>query len=171
MKGFIYAAFAATAFAGISSCNVLQSKNALAFNDTLMKMNQQIVVDATVWSDSIKAFAVNSDYSKLKPIRLNIEKDIDNFIARVTKMDAIGTTGEKFKNEELVFLKLEREVISKGFSPFETITATTTDEEKQKISAGINSLIQSEQEELKNLKSVQEEFAKEHKFKLEQKNL
>lgn len=171
MKGVIYAALAATAFAGISSCGVIQSKNALAFNDTLMKMNQQIVADATVWSDSIKAFAVSSEYSKLQPIRLNIEKNIDNFIARVTKMDAIGTTGEKFKNEELVFLRLEKEVISKGFSPFETITATTTDEEKQKISAGISALIQNEQEELKNLKSVQEEFAKEYKFKLQDKKL
>jgi len=171
MKGYLYAILATTAFAGISSCSVIQSKNALAFNDTLMKMNQQIVTDATVWSDSIKAYAVNSEYSKLKPIRLHIEQDIDNFIARVTKMDAIGTTGEKFKNEELVFLRLEKDVISKGFSPFETITATTTDEEKQKISAGISALIQNEQEELKTLKSVQEEFAKEHKFKLQEKNL
>lgn len=171
MKSYIYAAIVTATLATVSSCNVIQSKNALAFNDTLMKMNQQIVADATVWNDSLMAFKATGDYSKLKPVRLKIEQDIDNFIARATKIDAPGTTGEKFKNEELVYLKLEKDVISKGFGAFEAITPTTTDEEKQKISNYINTLIKSEQEELQNLRHVQEEFAKENKFKLEQKNL
>jgi hypothetical protein len=171
MKILLKLVVAACICLSFPSCKFLSGKNAVKFNDTLVKMNQMITERGKTWGDSLGHCDLNGSYANLAGLRQKIEREIDGYIDAVKKMEPVGDGGGAFKDEEIVFLRLERRVIHDGFGPFETLTGESTAEQKQVVYDGFTKLVKEEEVGLGRLKKEQERYAKANNISLEFKTL
>lgn len=121
-------------------------------------INDTLYSKARTWTEAFITAASTKDFSKLEPIREEMEKFINKSIDDVEDLSDVGDAKD-LKAQEIAYLKFEKDMISKRFAPFEKFDEQTKDDEIGRTYQNLVSASQEEQEEYMKLQKLLEAYA------------
>lgn len=153
------AALAVTLF----SCNINKQEDAMRLSNELGFANDSLFYYGKLWNDELKVAVNLSDFSKLQPIRKELEDYILRKEAYITKMEDVGSSQE-LRQSELDYLAFEKNIVKTKFMPFENFDANTpTDELARAYEELLNSMEQ-EKPKLDRFQGLQQAYAEKNGF-------
>ena len=147
----------------ISSCG--HEPTAAEYNAKIVAISDSLREKGTRWGLEFNEDVKTKDFSKLTPLR----KDIENFAS--DKMSELRADKDihgsaDLKQAMLNFLTCEKEMMQRGFLPFEKLGPTATDGDVQAALDNIKQQSAKEQALLDNLRDVELEYAKKNNIAL-----
>lgn len=149
--------------AGTSSCNFNKTEDAMRLSNELGFINDSLFYYGKTWNDELKVAVNLADYSKLKSIRLELEKYIDRKSEVIRNMKDVGGSKE-LREAELDYLAFEKSIVRTKFAPFENFTAQTTAQELAKAYEDLLSSMDEEKPKLDKFQHLQEKYAEKNDF-------
>lgn len=153
----------------LGSCQLAKRQKALEFSNKMSAITDSLYRKGSEWGAVYASASQDRDYSKLKPLRLDMEQFTDRSITAVASMKDVAGS-EQFRADMLGFLRFEKNMIGNVFSRFEQLNAGSREEE---IQAVLDALTESSTEETRLLDVVrrsQNEFARKNGFQIQNKN-
>lgn len=168
MKYFIsLIALCLASFFSVNAQNVTKAETdaAIAFNDYCAGIVDDLYQAGTAWGAVYAEVAETGNFIKLKGERVKMENIINDYIVALTKLK-VPPAYEKFKKASLDLLVYEDSLIKTAFIPFEKLSASSSDAEKEKVLNTLVNISKDEEKYLENFQLIQQAFAKEMNFSL-----
>ena len=147
----------------ISSC--AQTPTALEYNAKIVSISDSLKEKGMRWGMEFNNDVKTRDFSKLTPLRKDIENFANDKISELSADKDIHGSGD-LKQAMLNFLACEKELMQRGFLPFEKLSATATDNDVQAALDNIKQQSAKEQALLDNLRDVELDYAKKNNIAL-----
>ena len=149
-----------------SSKTLYAQKTPLEMNDRIVSVTDSLFQLGQDWGNVANEAVKTADYTILKTKRLALE----NYIARETaKLKVLkDLKGSKELREiTIAFLEFEKKIAMEGMRPFETLTATTSQEDVVNIVEKFKTLTADENKYLEKVSAAQDAYAKANGFTIE----
>jgi hypothetical protein len=140
-----------------------QPTTAIQMNDYLVNAIDSLHNAGTNWANLYQEVSQSKEYYRLGSIRQDILVLIDRLSTEISMLQDIGGS-EEFRNAIIEFLVFEKSLINDCMSPFESLTASSTQEEIDALFAKLNQITVTENEKLKDINVIQSAFAEKNGF-------
>jgi hypothetical protein len=160
MKNYLLAAFL---LISIASCK--PSVTPTQINNEISAINDSLKTLGSQWGEAFGKSYMSQDYSALKPLREHISSYIGLKIDELSNMKDAGGS-EELKKTELDFLEYEKDMVEKGFLPFEKFSANTTPADVITASDQLMKYSNGEAPLVEKLKTVQQAYAEKNNITL-----
>lgn len=126
-------------------------------------INDSLKIKGQEWITTLGNAFMSKDFSALKPKREAIAQYLDEKIVYVEGLKDVGGS-EEYRQEEISFLKYERDLVDQAFAPFERLGANASMEQVQQQVAALTPITSKEVENINKVYAKQKEFADRNKF-------
>ncbi len=126
-------------------------------------INDSLKIKGQEWITTLGNAFMSKDFSALKPRREAIAKYLDEKIVYVEGLSDVGGS-EEYRNEEISFLKYERDLVDRAFVPFEQLGPDASMEQVQQQVAALTPITSKEVENINKVYVKQKAFAEQNKF-------
>jgi hypothetical protein len=126
----------------------------------------RIRVLASLWGTTfLQQFNGDQHFDQLTPIRTQLQEYIEKNIAEFKEISNIGGS-EMLKSSLLEFLEYERNLVEKGFGPFEQLSTSASESEVAKCRSNLTTEASREKALLTTLNSDRKAYAEKNNFPL-----
>lgn len=139
------------------SCNFNKKEECVKLDNEIAAINDSLLWYGSKWGDELEISVNTLEFSGLKPIREEMEAYVERKIERVENMENVGGS-EKLVETELKFLKIEKEIVQTKLTAFEQFTDSVTMEELSNTYADMQMSGMKEEELLKEIHRLREEY-------------
>lgn len=153
----------------LASCKD-NKKEVVYLNNELTTINDSLFYKGQAWGEELRIAIMNSDYTQLQPARMSVQAFIENSIEHVHQMENVGGSDE-FRRVELEYLQFERDTIMPKMMQFESLDSTATEKQINDTYQSLVSCARQEQEQLKQIRTVQKAYADKNKIELKESSL
>lgn len=137
------------------------------FNNKMIAATQGLATRGTKWGGKMAELSQGSKkFIELKPLRIDLEKYIDEEIAKLKVMKDVKGS-QKFREAIISYLQFEKKLIDEAFMPFEKLGPKATEEQIKKATDNLVALAEKEDDYLKKVNEAQKEYANKNNFKVE----
>ena len=158
-KKFFVVALLATMFV---SCN--SKKGALNFNNDLVKIENSLIAPLTEGEKSTTEHFANGNYDSVYAIGSRLEKLVQSKIDEVEAMKTPKVSqADNFKASYIKAFKALKEV----YTVYKQIGAAKSDEERQKLTETVQSLVEEKNDATRDMQAAQRIFASANGFKVQ----
>jgi len=138
------------------------------FNDHIFSISDSLSTMAHEWSGLLGMAVKTKDFALLRPNREALEEYINTCIIEMTNMKEVSNSKD-LRMAMLGFLRFEKDLVTKGFSPIDKLPASTTNEEAQMEFKKITDMAKGESVELEKVRLAQEAYASSNHFNIKTK--
>lgn len=147
----------------IVSCNFNKKEDCAKLDKQIAQINDSLLLHGKDWGDELKIAVNTLDFSGLQPVRVGMEEYIGRSMNRVRNIKNVGGS-EMLIEKEIAFLEVEKEIVSNRLVLFEQFTDSVTMDELSDAYVIMQVGAEKEQELLKELFRLREEYAEKNDF-------
>ena len=125
--------------------------------------NDSLFYYGKLWNDELKVAVNLSDYSNLRPIRIELQNYITRKEDHIRNMEDVGSSKE-LREAELDYLAFEKHIVRTRFIIFETFDDSTHTEELAKAYQDLLGAMEQEKPKLDRFQQLQQAYAEKHGF-------
>ncbi|MEZ5017193.1 MAG: hypothetical protein R2800_09085 [Flavipsychrobacter sp.] len=142
----------------VASCDFDKQEKAMQRSIEIAAINDSLAGQGKIWGDEL-LIAVNTlDFSNMKNAREELVGYVNKKIAKLKAMKPIAGS-EELQKAELEFLEFELKMIDSHFVVFESFDENTSKEDMENAYLGILQYNEIEQEKLKHIYDLREDYA------------
>jgi hypothetical protein len=132
--------------------------SAMQMSLELNNINDSLAYYGTTWGNEFKRAYATADFSGLYPIRTKMEQYVDKNINKVLVLEDVGGS-EAFREQELKYLRFEKDIISSHFTRFEFFNDLTPPQDMERALNDLMAASAQEQAILEELHTKVMEYA------------
>lgn len=147
----------------IASCDFGKQEKAMRRSIEIAAINDSLAEQGKIWGDELRIAVNTLDFSNMKKSREDLQVYVGEKIAQLKAMKPVANS-EELQKAELEFLEFELKMIDNHFVVFEGFNEFTTKEDLENAYFGILQYNELEQEKLKHIYDLREEYAEKNGF-------
>lgn len=143
-----------------------QPTTPLSLNDAVADVTDSLYLKGAEWGKAFNEAYKSGQYSLLTPHRERLGKFINEKMEYVLTMKDINNS-KPLRLAMIEFLSYEKQLLTEGFLPFESLKPGVSQEEVKKWHTNLSTLSKKEQAMLAKVSEAQERYAAENGFTIE----
>lgn len=147
----------------ITSCDFKKQENAMLRSIEIAAINDTLADQGKIWGDELRIAVNTMDFSNMKSARVDLQAYIIKKIDHISNMKPVADS-EELQKAEKEFLEFELKMIDNHFVVFEKFNENTRQEELENAYLGILQYNEIEQEKLKHIYNLREDYAEMNDF-------
>lgn len=136
---------------------------ALEMNNYFSSIIDSLYTKGYAWGLALHSADSLGNYAPMAALRKDLESSIDKYVKDLSNQKDIGGS-EDFRKAMIEFLHFERNLITNCFKPFEALTASSTQQDKDKLQAKLELDSKDEDAKLEKIRKVQNDYADKNGF-------